>query len=113
MDIEGTEYDLLDQIIENNEFLSGLAIEFHDVPAHMREIEVFMMAMKEFMVTDNTTPNNYGGVDAACIPHVIEVSMSAREQLLPHIPIAGATTKYRLLNAANDPRRTDLEIVYV
>ena len=39
--------------------------------------------------------------------------MSAKSSEDPHIPIAGATTRYQVLNEPNDPGKIELEIFYV
>ncbi len=111
--LTGSEYEILDQIIEHNEDLSGIVIAFHDVPAHMREIQVFLTAMKNFMWLDNTAADNSAGLNHEGVPNNIEISMSSRHGTIPPISIAGATTKYKLLHAPNDPAIMDLEIVYV
>ena len=42
IDIEGSEYRLLDEIISNQNFLSGLIIEFHDVDLNLNKINEFI-----------------------------------------------------------------------
>ena len=112
-DIGGGEYDMLDVIIENNALLSGVALVLHHVPAHMREIRVFLMAMREFMALDNMTADNSAGLDRDNVPMSVALSMSAKSSEDPHIPIAGATTRYQILNEPNDPGKIELEIFYV
>lgn len=113
VDTDGGEYDFLDQIIECNELLSGVVIVFRDVPARMREIEVFLGAMREFMTIDNTTTDNDADVDGDGIPNAIEISLSSKIHAEPHIPIAGATRNYNRLNEPNNPGKIDFEIVYL
>ena len=112
-DIGGAEYEMLDAIIEANESLSGLVIAFHDVPARLREIRVFLMAMKDFMVLDNIVADNRRGVDPQGLPNVITLSMSTAFPVDPHIPTAGATRRYKILNEPDDPSLIDFEILYV
>lgn len=113
IDADGREYDFLDQIIEANALLSGLVILFHDAPARLREIQVFVAAITEFMRLDNTTADNTAGVSEQGAPNVIEMTFSAIAQIEPHIPIAGATRDTTRLNAPNDPSKLELEIFYV
>lgn len=112
-DIGGGEYELLDAIIEHNDLFSGLALVCNDVPLRLREIQVFLMAMKEFMVLDNMTADNVAGLDGAGIPLCIALSMSSKFRTEPHIPIAGATKRYKVLNEPNDPGKLEIEIFYV
>jgi len=109
----GREYDFLDQIIEANDYLAGLVIVFHDASERMREIEVFVDVMREFMTIDNTTADNTAGLSGVGIPNVVEMSFSAKFAAEPHIPIAGASTRYQVLSAPNDPALTEYEIFYV
>ena len=111
--LELYKYDILDVIIENNALLSGVAMVLHHVPAHMREIKVFLMAMREFMVLDNMTADNSAGLDPDNVPMSVTLSMSAKSSENLHIPIAGATTRYQILNEPNDPGKIELEIFYV
>ncbi|QKV18817.1 hypothetical protein [Oricola thermophila] len=113
VDVGGREYDFLDQIIEANETLSGLVIVFHSAVEHMREIEVFVSAMREFMTIDNTAADNTAGLTGIGSPNRIEMSFSAKFASEPHIPIAGASTRYKVLTAPNDPNLTEYEIFYV
>lgn len=112
-DIGGGEYDMLDVIIENNALLSGIALVLHHVPAHMREIRVFLMAMREFMALDNMTADNIAGLDRDNVPMSVALSMSAKSSENQQIPIAGSTTRYQVLNEPNDPGKVELEIFYV
>jgi hypothetical protein len=38
IDIEGSEYDILDELVEHQQFICGLAIEFHDVSENIERI---------------------------------------------------------------------------
>ncbi|MFZ2103340.1 MAG: hypothetical protein WAU86_22535 [Oricola sp.] len=111
--LDGEEYGLLDQIIENNDFLSGLTVTFHDLSAHMREVMVFLSVMGEFMGLDNTAASNADGVSDNGVPNTVEISMSSLHHAGPPIPIAGATRDLRRMNAAHDPALTEFEIFYV
>ena len=42
IDIEGSEYRILDQIIAQQNLLTGMVIEFHDCDLHYRRIEKFI-----------------------------------------------------------------------
>ncbi|GAB4363565.1 MAG: hypothetical protein Kow0026_28190 [Oricola sp.] len=113
VDVAGREYDFLDQIIEANEFLAGLVIVFYSADARLREIEVFVGAMREFMSIDNTAADNTAGLSGIGIPRVIELSFSAKFPAEPHIPSAGASTRYKALTAPNDPNLIEYELFYV
>ena len=50
VDIETSEYRILDEIIKLQNNLSGLAIEFHDVDLHMDKIESFVKSLNMTLV---------------------------------------------------------------
>lgn len=76
VDIEGSEYDILDQIAAVSDRLSGLAIEFHDVPDHLPRILDFVDRFDLEIV--HAHANNYTGVDGDGCPLAIELSFTAK-----------------------------------
>lgn len=88
IDIEGAEYGLLDQISGLGDKLSGLAIEFHDVPEHEQEIRRFVRGFA--LVVAHCHANNYGDLDPRGVPAAIEITFSrsanrlGSEYVLPH-----------------------------
>ena len=75
MDIEGSEYRVLDDVVAHAGRFSGMAIEFHDVDLHRDRISAFLQALKGFRVVE-LHGNNFGGLDPAGDPLVIEVSLT-------------------------------------
>ena len=68
IDIEGSEYRILDSIIKNKEKLIGLVIEFHDVDVNIEKIENFIKNMNlelihihanNFIYDANNWKNNF------------------------------------------------------
>lgn len=50
VDIETAEYRILDEIVENQNSFSGIAIEFHDVDLHLQKIENFIKSLNMTLV---------------------------------------------------------------
>ena len=75
IDIEGYEYQILDEIIVNSALLSGMVIEFHKVSEHIDEIKSFIDAFELELV--HIHPNN-NRIDEQGNPRAIEMSF-ARE----------------------------------
>lgn len=76
IDIEGSEYRLLDSLIENQSRISGLAIEFHDVDLHLAKIIDFIKRFNLDIVHIHI--NNNGQIEASTkLPLVIEITFSA------------------------------------
>lgn len=77
LDIEGSEYALLDDIISFRTRLNGVAIEFHNVPDHIPEINAFISKLQMSVISFNI--NEVGKLNAANIPNVIELCFAARQ----------------------------------
>ena len=87
MDIETSEYRILDEIIENQEKFTGIAIEFHDVDLHLEKIIKFIGLLEMTLV--HIHPMNQALV-VNDIPTQIELTFSKNpikineEPKLPH-----------------------------
>lgn len=71
LDIEGAEYALLDDIISFRNRLNGVAIEFHNVPDHIPEINDFISKLQMRVIGFNI--NEVGKLNVSNIPNVIEL----------------------------------------
>lgn len=76
MDIEGSEYRVLDQILESSERLSGIAIEFHDLDLFENRFDEFMEKILVDFRINALNINNFGLVPDLGFPPVIEISLS-------------------------------------
>lgn len=106
IDIEGSEYRILDQIAAAADQLTGVAIEFHDVDLHRERIDSFIASMTGFRVV-HVHANNFGGVDGSGDPLVIELSM-ARADLCAEPATAAA--RGLTLDAPNNPYAPDIPV---
>ncbi len=79
LDIEGAEYALLDDIIAYKERFIGVAMEFHDVPDHIAEINNFLSRLEMRVIGFNI--NETGKLNAAGIPNVIELCFAAEQYI--------------------------------
>ncbi len=76
-DIEGGEYRILDSIIENQDRLTGMVMEFHNCDLHLELIENFLSKFSLHLV--NIHANNYGPIDDRTgLPVVLELSFSSQ-----------------------------------
>jgi hypothetical protein len=77
IDIEGSEYRILDDLLANAHRISGLVIEFHDIDLHMAKLETFIC---EFGLTlCHVHGNNYGGLMPDGVPPVIECVFTSED----------------------------------
>ena len=104
VDIEGSEYRILPDIVANAHRFTGIVMELHDIDLHHDRVATFLAGLRGFTIVC-LHPNNYAGVDDAGDPLVIEISL-IRDDLVD--PPAGAAT----LPAPqpNDPRQPEIEL---
>ena len=99
IDIEGSEYEILDQLVNIKNRISGIAIEFHQCDQNINLIENFINQINLTVV--HIHANNYDPVSTSGIPKTMEISLSSdpliigNEINLPH--------KFDMPNKANKP----------
>ena len=74
IDIEGSEYRILDEIIKNQNLLEGMVIEFHDIDLHLKKILDFHKKLNLKIIY--ISPNNVTHVNKSKFPTVLEFSYS-------------------------------------
>jgi hypothetical protein len=88
MDIEGSEYRCLEDIVKNQFKISGAVIEFHDVDLNLDKIIDFVE--KFDLAIAHIHANNYFPVSESNIPLILEITFSKngifldRNPILPH-----------------------------
>lgn len=105
IDIEGSEYRILQELIEIQDSICALIIEFHDIDLHLEKIIYFT---KEFDLTlTHIHPNNYGEKDKNGNPTVVELTFernpteNSNDLSLPNIS-----------DQPNNPAATDIELKF-
>lgn len=103
MDIEGDEYDLLDNLVDCAGQIEGLIIELHDIDRNMARIRTFIEAFP--LVLCHVHANNYATVLDDGLPTVIECSFTSQ-------PVAGPgiVSLPNELDLPNCPDRPELAI---
>jgi hypothetical protein len=103
IDIEGSEYIILNDLVKFSKSISGLLIEFHDVPANLNTILKFIKEIDLDLC--HIHANNWGGVDSNMVPKVIELTF-ARDP----VKIDDKSTVPHILDQRNNPRKEDITI---
>lgn len=80
IDIEGSEYRILEEIIENQKKIIGLIIEFHDFDYHKNIIYNFCKKLSLNLI--HIHPNNFGAKDKNGDPTVIELTFEKNPVIL-------------------------------
>ena len=90
IDIEGSEYRILDEIIALQHFICGLVIEFHDIDLHQEKILSFINNFKLKLVhVHGQNPGGQQYLTELGDPMQLEMTFSANENFLdsnPQIP---------------------------
>ena len=80
VDIEGSEYVILEDILKVQNKISALIIEFHDIDKNRAIIENFIQRL-ELSLT-HIHPNNYGKLDENNDPIIIELSFEKYPKII-------------------------------
>jgi hypothetical protein len=108
IDIEGSEYRILEEIIELQDFICGIVIEFHDIDLHEDKILNFINNFKLKLV--HVHAQNPGGeqyLTESGDPTQLEMTFSNAENFLdinPQIP--------HNLDQASDPRFGEIKLYF-
>ena len=76
IDIEGSEYEILDQIISCQEKIQGVVIEFHDVTKNLNIIKEFLSKINNNLNLVHIHANNYSVKEPNQFPEAIELTIS-------------------------------------
>ena len=105
IDIEGSEYRLLEELVEFQGIMCGLVIEFHDIDLHLEKINNFINSFN--LTLTHVHPNNYGAVDSNGNPTVIELTF---EKNPPEI--SGNPNFPNLLDQKCNPNSKDIVLKF-
>ena len=105
VDIEGNEYDILEDILKVQNKMSALIIEFHDIDKNRAVIENFIQRL-ELNLT-HIHPNNYGKLDKNNDPIIIELSFEKYPKILD-----GNVKLPNILDQKNNPKKNDIFIKF-
>ncbi|OCP19464.1 MULTISPECIES: FkbM family methyltransferase [unclassified Ensifer] len=106
IDIEGSEYRILDDLVKYSDRFTSVVMEFHDIDLNRDRIARFVEGMANFKIVF-LHANNYGGSDGQGDPLVIEMSF-VRKDLLD--PVKPGEARPEL--PANTSRLPDIELRY-
>ena len=105
VDIEGSEYRILEDIVLYRENIIGIAIEFHDYDLHVHQIASFVEKMGMYVA--HVHVNNYGEIDDEAFPNYIELVLSRSEP---------ASSSYanlpNILDNPNNAREPEVKIIF-
>jgi hypothetical protein len=105
IDIEGSEYRLLDHLVNISDKISGMVIEFHNVDLHIDKIIKFTNNFS--LKLCHVHVNNFGGVNNFDVPLAIECTYSS--STFNSSDVASCPHE---IDMPNNPLSQDLQIIF-
>jgi hypothetical protein len=108
MDIEGSEYRMIEQLLINSDRIIGACVEFHDTEPLRPVFDNSIDKLLGKYAIAHVHANNYGQVADDCLPEILEVTfvnhtLVKEQELRPAIYIPE-------LDQPNDPSRREIAI---
>jgi hypothetical protein len=109
IDIEGSEYRVLDDLIRYQDKITGLVIEFHNIDLHIQKILNFLKNFKLNLVhIHGQNPGGEDYLDGNGDPTQIELTFSSYSQYISNNPCIPS-----LLDQPSDPRYRDINLKFL
>ena len=105
IDIEGSEYRILDELIKIKNKITGIIIEFHDFDLHQSRIENFIKNIGLKLI--HIHPNNYGGLDKFGNPTLLELTFEKEPIIINEI-----NTLPNKFDMKNNPDADDVNLTF-
>jgi len=108
IDIEGSEYEILEDLINEQARFTGMVIEFHDCDLHLDRIEAFIESVRMPIV--NVHANNFEKLNGDALPRVLELSFSSSVD--PSVDSYVATLPHSL-DMPNNPDEEEISLEFL
>jgi hypothetical protein len=105
IDIEGSEYRILDELIKIKNKITGIVIEFHDIDLHRLKIENFINNIGLKLI--HIHPNNFGGIDKFGNPYLLELTFD-KEPIVLNV----VNTLPHKYDMKNNPDADDINLTF-
>ena len=107
IDIEGSEYEVFEEVIKNYNKIEMLIIEFHEIDKHEIQFEYIVKKLKKYFDIVHLHGNNHCGLAKSGIPKALEITMISNKYKPTKINYEkNFPNKY--LDYPNDPCKNDL-----
>jgi len=110
IDIEGSEYQVLDSLDKFYHRISGITIELHDVDILFDTVNKHIEKLKEYFDVVHIHINNNGGISADGIPRVIEVTFENKKIFSGESRLSDLQYPILDIDSPNNKRCPDFEI---
>ena len=108
IDIEGSEYEIVEEILNLKSKINSLVIEFHDISTRRIEFEKCIRSIQEHFALVHLHANNYGFIATDGLPDVLEITFSKLEMNFSKrtsLPLVD-------LDAPNAPSLPDIKLLF-
>ncbi len=112
LDIEGYEYELIDELVELEGRIDGLVIEFHDTFSRRATFIASLNQLRVNYAVLHTHVNNYGGVAPDGEPVVFEVTFLNRRLITDSISAVPPKKSLVIHDQPNDPKSAEIELIF-
>jgi len=109
LDIEGDEYNILDDVMKNSKKVNFLIVEFHEIEKNQK---TFIKIMKDLIINFDILHlhgNNHGFLLPDGFPNVLEISMVNKKNNLNYVNYP-TSFPIKDLDYPNNPFKPDIEI---
>jgi hypothetical protein len=110
IDIEGSEYRIIHDIMEFQARIDAMVIEFHDIDIMAGPFDDAIAQIREHFHVVHVHGNNYGGLSPSGFPNLLEVTFQSKRLFDQDPPHFRRTYPVHGLDARNDPERPDLTL---
>jgi hypothetical protein len=111
IDIEGSEYEILEDILYNKDIIQGIVIEFHDVTKNLDKILHFIEKLNSDLYLVHIHGNNYTVKELDKFPEAIELTFS-KKTLHSNSKLNNKEYPLRNLDFPNSRRSPDIKISF-
>jgi len=111
IDIEGSEYEIIQQVLDHSDQVTLLIIEFHDIHVKTHTFEKYLSLLKNKFSLIHSHINNYGNINRNLIPDVCEFTFINKNYFyenrkVDRLPRVG-------LDSPSTPNRPDFEVDFI
>ena len=110
IDIEGSEFDIIEQVVESSSQIRVLIIEFHDILEQKDKFKASLQLLKSKFSLIHTHMNNYGEINEFSIPNVCEFTFINHDIYVEQGKVSGLPRVG--LDSPSNPGRFDQEIFF-
>jgi hypothetical protein len=108
MDIEGTEYKVLAELLPYFSKVNGLVVEFHGLSKGQKFIEAMELLLEYFYVAHIHANNTRGQINNTLLPNILEITLINKLMIHRDVMLSRHSYPRKDLDYPNDPNNEDV-----